>query len=231
MFLPRTLVASVVAAALSLASASAQPPAPQDLVGTWNLNLTSPQGTHPATFTIQEDAGKLTGSISGEMGTTPVDVKTSDAGVTLAFTVDYQGQPLPILLRGKLADGGLKGTVDYGNGSATGDFEGRKAATATNGGAAAAAETVTGTWAITSDGGPGWSMALTQEGTAVTGTLRNAESGMSFALKGTLAGTALDLVVSGEASGTIKGTLGGGSLKGSYEVGGSAGAWSATRNP
>ncbi len=225
MFLPRTLVASVVAAAMSLASASAQAPASQDLVGTWNLNLTSPQGTHPATFTIKEDAGQLTGSVSGEMGTTPVVVKTSDAGVTLAFTVDYQGQPLPILLTGKLADGALKGTVDYGNGSAMGDFEGRKGA------AAAGAETVTGTWAITSDGGPGWSMALTQEGTGVTGTLRNAESGMSFALKGTLTGAALDLVVSGEAAGTIKGTLDGGALKGSYEVGGSAGAWSATRNP
>ena len=219
--------ALAVSALLTCAvAAGAQAPTAQDLVGTWRLTLTSPQGTHPATLAVREEAGGLAASISGEMGTTPVSVKSSDAGVHLSFTVDYQGQPLPIVLTGTVADGVLKGTVDYANGAEGGTFEGRKNPT----GAAGSDASVTGTWTIEAGGRPGWSLELTQNGTAVTGMLRNADQGVAVPVKGTLDRSALELALTGEASGTITGTWDGTALKGTYQVDGNSGSWSATRN-
>lgn len=225
----KVMVASVILG--SAAVAFAQAPSTQELVGTWNFTITSPQGTHPTTVTIREEAGQLAGAVSGEMGTTPLTVKTSDAGVNLAFTIDYQGQPLPIVMTGKLDAGTLKGNVDYGNGAATGDFEGRKAgATATNGGTNGGAS-LNGTWSISSDAGSGWSMDLTQDGSTVTGTVRNPDQGLSLPVKGTIENGTLTLAVQGDAAGTIKGALEGGTLKGTYDIDGNAGSWSATRRP
>lgn len=221
----QALVASSVVVCASVATA--QSPSTQALVGTWNLTLTSPQGTHPGTVTITDEAGKLAGAMTGAMGSLPVEVKTTETGVSLAFTVDYQGQPLPVVMAGKVDGATIKGTVDYGNGAATGDFTGTKGGAA----AAAPASGVTGSWDITGDGGGGYSFHFTQDGTAVSGTLKTPD-GAELPVKGTFEGNALTLaVVADSISGTIKGTLEGPALKGSYDLGGNAGSWSATRKP
>lgn len=226
LFAFRALVASSVV--VCAGAATAQVPSTQDLVGTWSLTMTSPQGTHPGTLVIKDEAGKLAGAMTGEMGSIPVDVKTTETGVSIAFTVDYQGQPLPIVLAGKVAGATMKGAVDYGNGAAAGDF------TASKGGAAAgagAAGPLAGVWDITGDGGGGYSFNFTQDGTTVGGTLKTPD-GLDIPIKGTLEGSALTLtVVADGLSGTIKGTLDGGVIKGTYDIGGNAGAYSAARKP
>jgi hypothetical protein len=164
-------------------------------------------------------------------------VTTSESGVTLSFSVDYQGQPIAVVMTGKIAGNEIKGVVDYANGGASGDFQGTKAVASTNGsnGAPAAdgsAASVAGTWTISSDGGAGWSFELTQDGSAVGGLLKNSDRGVSLPVKGTLENGALSLAVSGEGtSGSVKGTLDDGALKGSYDLNGSSGSWSATRKP
>jgi acetylglutamate kinase len=56
--------------------------------------------------------------------------------------------------------------------------------------------------------------------------------GMEVPVKGTFEGSALALNVNADAAaGTVKGTLEDGKLKGSYDIGGNAGSWSATRKP
>ena len=121
----------------------------------------------------------------------------------------------------------MKGTVDYAGGAAAGDFVGSKAgATAAAAGAGAG---VSGLWDVTGDGGGGWALNLTQEGPAVTGVLKSPD-GMELPVKGTFEGNALTLNVNADAAtGTVKGTLEDGKLKGSYDIGGNAGSWSATR--
>lgn len=222
----QALVASSVVVCASVATA--QSLSTQALVGTWNMTLTSPQGTHPGTVTITEGAGKLTGAMTGAMGSLPVDVKTNETGVSLAFTVDYQGQPLPVVMAGKVDGATIKGTVDYGHGAATGDFTGTKGGAAAS---AAPSSGVIGAWDIIGDGGGGYSFNFTQAGTAVSGTLKTPD-GAELPVKGTFEGNALALaVVADSFSGTIKGTLEGAALKGSYDLGGNAGSWSATRKP
>lgn len=223
---PKTFRAFVAAAAvLSAGAAHAQAPSAKDLVGTWNLTLTSPQGTHPMTVDVKEEAGKLVASANGLPLVGAPTVTPTDGGMRIAFAVDYQGQPIDVVATGKLAGNDVKGTVDYAGGAAAGDFTGSKAGAATS----SAAAGVNGAWDIVGDGGGGWSMNLTQAGAAVTGVLKSPD-GMELPLKGSLEGNALMLnVVSDAAAGTVKGTLEDGKLKGSYDIAGNAGSWSATR--
>lgn len=224
------LVASTIL--VSASAASAQAPTAQELVGTWNLTLTSPNGSHPTTLAVTEDGDKLTGAITGLPATTPVTITTSEKGVTVSFSVDYQGQAVPVVLTGKIDGTEIKGVVDYAEGAAAGDFQGSKAGAATAPRGPAAAGSLSGSWLVTAHASSaGWSMDLVQEGSNVSGTLKNAEQGMALQLKGTLESSALSLDVSGDMSGTMKGTLEDGALKGSYDVGGSSGSWSATRKP
>ncbi|WP_396623633.1 hypothetical protein [Luteitalea sp.] len=214
------------AAVLCAGTAYAQAPSANDLVGTWNLTLTSPQGTHPMTVDVKEDAGKLVATASGLPLVGAPTVATTDAGVRIAFAIDYQGQPIDIVMTGKVTGAQMKGAVDYAGGAASGDFTGSKA-----GASASAGAGVTGSWDVTGDGGGGWSLTLTQDGTAVAGMLKSPD-GMEVPVKGTFEGSALALNVNADAAaGTVKGTLEDGKLKGSYDIGGNAGSWSATRKP
>lgn len=225
--------ALVASALLSIPAAAFAQTAQNDLVGVWNLTLTSPQGTHPTTVDIKEEGGKLVGSVTGLPGTTPASVERTESGVKIAFSVDYQGQPIEVVMSGKVTGAAVKGTVDYANGAAAGDFEGTKgAAAAATSAATNGTSSVSGAWTISSDGGSGWSMELTQSGSAVTGALKNPDQGITLPVKGTLEGGALLLnVESTEVTGTVKGTLDGTMLKGTYDLGGSSGSWSAVRRP
>lgn len=220
---------ALVASALSwFAVAASAQTVEKDLIGTWNLTVTSPQGTHPTTLDIKDDGGKLAGSVTGLPGTTPASVERTETGLKIAFSVDYQGQPIEIVMLGKVTGNTVKGTVDYASGAAAGEFHGSR----TGGGDGAATAKVGGAWTISSDGGSGWSMELTQTGSAVTGALKNPDQGVTLPVKGTFEGGALTLdVESADAAGVVKGTLDGAMLKGTYQIGGAAGSWSAVRRP
>jgi hypothetical protein len=221
--------ALVASALLAFPAAALAQTAEKDLIGSWNLTLTSPQGTHPTTVDIKDDGGKLVGNVTGLPGTTPASVERTDTGVRIVFSVDYQGQPIDVVMSGKVTGNTVKGTVDYAGGAAAGEFQGSKTGTDA---AAGATAKVGGAWTISSDGGSGWSMELTQTGTSVTGALKNADQGMTLPVKGTFEGGALILnVESTDAAGIVKGTLDGAMLKGTYEIGGNAGSWSAVRRP
>jgi hypothetical protein len=226
------VAASVLTGAVA---ASAQAPSNQDLIGTWNLTLTSPQGSHPTTVVIKEAGGQLVGELTGLPTVGGLKVATSEAGVRMTFAVDYQGQPVEVLMAGKLTGAEMKGTVDYAGGAAAGEFSGSKAGAETTTATAVTntAASVSGTWAISSSSSsPGWTLDLTQEGTAVSGTLKNGDQGISIPVKGTLENGTLSLTASGEMAGTLKATIEAGELKaGSYDIGGDAGTWSATRKP
>lgn len=201
--------------------AFAQAPAANDLVGTWNITMTSPVGTHPTTMAIRQEGGQLTGTVDGLPGATPVIVKTSETGVTFSFSVDYQGQPVSVVMAGKVTGTDIRGSVDYADGGGAGDFSGSKAGAAS----------LSGAWAITGDGGDGYSFMFTHDGAAIGGVLRTPD-GNELPLKGTFENGRLSLtVVSDSMSGTIDGTYDAGALKGRYDIAGNTGAWSAVRKP
>jgi hypothetical protein len=211
------------------AAASGQVPSNQDLVGSWSIDMTSPQGTQPTTMTIREEAGELVGTMTGFPGPSTVAVKTHEAGVTMSFSVDYQGQAVPIVMTGKVAGAAIKGTVDYAGGAAAGDFSGTKGGTAPA--SSAAGDPLTGTWDVTGSRAGGYGFKLTQEGTVVNGVLRTPAGG-EIPLKGKFENNVVTLAVAGDdTSGTMQGAFDGAALKGTYDIGGSTGSWSATRKP
>ena len=231
-FALRALLASSVAVCAT--AAHAQTPGEAELVGTWKLSVTSPQGTYPSTVVLDNASGKLQGTVTiATSGVLPVTVEPNDGGVKLSFTVDYQGQAVPVVMTGKVTSGLIKGTVDYMDGAAAGEFEGKKdGAAAPAAGAVPATSGVAGNWTIASSGGTGWAFELTQDATTVGGFLKNADQGLTLPVKGTLEGDALSLTITGDVSGTITGSLeSSGVIKGSYVVDGNSGSFSATRKP
>lgn len=97
-----------------------------DLTGTWNLTVETPQGTGNPSFTLVEEAGKLTGTYNGMMGSSPVTGSVEDGDFKISFTVDAQGQSLNIDYSGMLNDDGtIAGKMNMG-GFAEGSFTGKK---------------------------------------------------------------------------------------------------------
>lgn len=88
------------------------------VAGRWALSVDSPQGTTQATLTLAVDGSALKGSISSDMGETPI--AGSVAGATVKFQFDYAGPsgPITIVTTGTVSGDDIKGDMDYGQGSA-----------------------------------------------------------------------------------------------------------------
>ncbi|MCY4655434.1 MAG: hypothetical protein OXC80_01310 [Gammaproteobacteria bacterium] len=64
--------------------------------GTWNVTATSPMGSQNATLTFKTDGSSLSGSMSGQQGTTEISGGSVD-GNDLKWSVALT-QPMPITL-------------------------------------------------------------------------------------------------------------------------------------
>ncbi len=82
--------------------------------GTWKIAMETPMGTRNATLTLSSSGGALTGSMSGEAGSTNIyDGKVS--GDQVSFKVDIT-QPMSLTLdfTAAIAGNSLSGTVKLG---------------------------------------------------------------------------------------------------------------------
>ncbi|HTP30791.1 MAG TPA: hypothetical protein VMJ75_01380 [Candidatus Acidoferrales bacterium] len=57
-----------------------------DVAGSWKASLETPNGTIENTFVFKVDAGKLTGTVTGQMGEAPISDGKVD-GDNVSFTV------------------------------------------------------------------------------------------------------------------------------------------------
>lgn len=64
--------------------------------GTWKIAMETPLGTRNATLALSSSGGRLTGTMSGEAGTTAIEDGTV-AGNTVSFKVDITN-PMPLTL-------------------------------------------------------------------------------------------------------------------------------------
>jgi hypothetical protein len=104
----RTMFLSVcfVFAALSLAWAA-------DVNGKWVAQVPGRDGqTRETTFTFKVEDGKLTGTVSGRQGDTPIsDGKIDGDDISFNRTLNFQGNNVKILYKGKVAGDEIKFTV------------------------------------------------------------------------------------------------------------------------
>ncbi len=89
------------------------------VAGRWALSVDSPQGTTQATLTLAVDGSALKGSISSDMGETPISAGTVSGG-QVKFQFDYAGPsgPITIISTATVSGDEIKGEMDYGQGTA-----------------------------------------------------------------------------------------------------------------
>src|SRR5690242_12351382 len=112
----KRLITAIVVLLASAAPAFAQAP---DIRGMWDVQFNSSQGARAATMNVLTEDGKLAAYITlAQMGEIAAWVTQKDAAVTMDATIQTQSGPLKIILNGTVSGDTMKGTVDFGGGTA-----------------------------------------------------------------------------------------------------------------
>jgi len=102
---------AVASAAPATASAAADP------TGNWKWSITPPNSgqSFESTAKLVFKDGKLTGTVTGRMGETPISDATFASDGAIAFSVvrERDGQKFVVKYAGKLAGDAIKGTIDF----------------------------------------------------------------------------------------------------------------------
>ena len=222
-----TRMLTATAAILALAApAFAQAP---DIRGTWDVNFNSSQGARQATMNILTEEGKLAAYINvAQMGEIAAWVTQKDSAVAMEATVQGQGGPMKIILTGTVDGNTMKGSVDFGGGTA--DWTAARTNPAppaqgqSGGSQEKAAATMTGTWAFEVNHSAGTStptVTITQTDGKLSGKYQSTYG--QFDLTGSIKGSdfTFSVEVGTEQKVTLvyNGTLTGDAVKGSMTMG------------
>jgi hypothetical protein len=224
-----------------------------NITGDWDLTINSPQGARTSLVSLKQDGEKVTGMFKSQAGELPIEGTITGAELKLAFTINFQGQPLPITMSGTVDGASMGGKADFG-GFAEGDFSAKRAGTttapitaitekptteSTAAPAAAATGGVAGTWdvTLTTPGGEiPVTATLTDEAGKISGTLASHLGEVT--VEGTLEGSSLKLSMvaktpQGDIPVSLTGDVEGDSIvNGKATFGGTGqGEWTARRKP
>ena len=84
-----------------------------NLVGTWNLEVATPFGKHPATLVFEGTGGALSAHIDSRLGVAPLEGLTvTHDGFDARVQMDFQGKPYEAAIAGQVANNdSLNGTI------------------------------------------------------------------------------------------------------------------------
>jgi hypothetical protein len=84
-----------------------------NLVGTWNLEVATPFGKHPATLIFEGTGGALTAHISSRLGDAPLEGLTvTHDGFDARVQMDFQGKPYEAGIAGQVENNdSISGTI------------------------------------------------------------------------------------------------------------------------
>ena len=94
------------------------------VAGDWSLVINGPQGAIDSDVNFAQDGDKVTGTMSGPQGDSAVTGTMAGSTLTLAFNVVTPNGPIDIKMTAEVTGSDMKGTLDYGMGTA--DFTGKK---------------------------------------------------------------------------------------------------------
>jgi hypothetical protein len=240
----RSFVAAAFIAVPAFVAAQTATPA-ADPIGTWSASFNTQNGVIPGTLKLQKSGDKITGTISSQEGTSPVEAEVKGKTLTVWFNYNANGQAIPIEMSGTIEGDSAKGTMTAG-GNAAGDWTATRAKQGndtkegqeTKQPASSSAASLTGAWTMslnldTVTATP--SLTLKQDGEKLTGEYTSQQYG-KFPLAGTVKGDAVDFSVTLNIEGnSVTGTYSGklqpdGTIKGSVDIGGMmSGTFTATR--
>ena len=103
----------------------AQTSKPADLTGTWKWTSEGPGGQQETTLTLKQDGEKLTGTITGFQGESPISEGTvKDGNVSFKVVMDMFGRQMVTQYTAKFSGDSLKGKVEI---IIANDFDGKRA--------------------------------------------------------------------------------------------------------
>ena len=208
-----------------------------DVIGTWNVTVTTAQGQAiPSELMLKKEADKIVGTIASQMGTTAVQAEVKGKALTVSFNFQGQNGPMAIELAGTVDGDTVKGTMGIG-GQPGGEWVATRVKESKNlpkettvpspAPSTPSIPSLTGTWNVSVElpnmtANP--TVVLKQEGEKLTGEYVSAQYG-KWPITGTLKGSDVNfwfaMNVEGNALNvTYTGTVDkDGSLKGSVNYG------------
>jgi hypothetical protein len=97
---------------------STTPFAQGSVAGGWDLTINGPQGEITATATVKQDGEKVTGTLQSPQGEVEMAGTMKGSTLAMAFSVQTPNGPLDIKLVAEVTGATLKGTIDFGMGTA-----------------------------------------------------------------------------------------------------------------
>ena len=83
-----------------------------NLVGTWNLEVATPFGKHPATLVFEGTGGALSAHISSRLGDAPLESLTvTHDGFDARVQMEFQGKAYDAGIKGQVANDLINGTI------------------------------------------------------------------------------------------------------------------------
>src|SRR5215218_9032030 len=83
-----------------------------NLVGTWDIEVATPFGKHPATLKFEGTGGALSGSLDSRLGNSQLEGLTvTHDGFDATVSVDFQGKSYGAAIKGKVEDNSINGTI------------------------------------------------------------------------------------------------------------------------
>lgn len=99
-----------------------------DLTGSWRVTVRlDDSGASTLRFVFKQDDDVLTGHYDGSYGTQPLTGTLTDDRITLSFTIR---DGAPVTFQGRLIDGQMEGTCDYGDVAGAGTWTAERATSA-----------------------------------------------------------------------------------------------------
>jgi hypothetical protein len=108
------LVMCLAAPAVAQTTPATPAPAAADVIGTWDVTVTTPQAAIPSLLKLRKDSDKIVGTISSQMGESSVQAEVKGKDLSVWFNFQGQNGPMAIELNGAVDGDSAKGSMLIG---------------------------------------------------------------------------------------------------------------------
>ena len=101
----------------------------EDITGKWVAQVPGREGqTRETTFNLKSEGDKVTGTVSGRQGDTPIsDGKISGSDISFTMTANFQGNSIKFIYKGKVSGDEIKFTRTREGADQAQEFTAKKA--------------------------------------------------------------------------------------------------------
>jgi hypothetical protein len=114
LFAPLAFVMFLAAPGAAQTTPAAPAPATADVIGTWDVTVTTPQAAIPSQLKLRKDSDKIVGTISSQMGESTVQAEVKGKDLSVWFNFQGQNGPMAIELNGTVDGDSAKGAMVIG---------------------------------------------------------------------------------------------------------------------